>query len=128
MSKNESFQMTYSACQQEELQAIRKKYVVPEMDKLEQLRALDAGVEKKATAVSLSTGILGTLLMGTGMSLILSELGAVLGSASFPIGLLIGLSGIGILAFAYPLYVRTLRKEREKIAPEILRLTDELLK
>lgn len=128
MSKNESFQMTYSASQQEELQAIRKKYVVPETDKLEQLRALDAGVEKKATAVSLSTGILGTLLMGTGMSLILSELGAFLGSASFPIGLLIGLSGIGILACAYPLYVRTLRKEREKIAPEILRLTDELLK
>lgn len=128
MNKNESFQMTYSARQQEELQAIRKKYVVPEKDKLEQLRALDASVEKKAAAVSLSAGVIGTLLMGTGMSLILSELGEVLGSAAFPIGILIGLAGISILACAYPLYVRTLKKEREKIAPEILRLTDELLK
>ena len=43
------------------------------------------------------------------------------------IGILIGLVGMVLVAFAYPLYNRVLRKEREKIAPEILRLSDELL-
>lgn len=128
MEKNEKFQMTYSASQQEEVQAIRKKYVAKEPDKMEQLRALDASVDKKAAMLSISAGIVGTLIMGLGMSLIMSELGAVLGSLAMPVGIVIGIVGIVILICAYPIYNRTLKKEREKIAPEILRLTEELMK
>lgn len=128
MDNHETFKMTYSAQQQEEINQIRKKYIPQEQDKMEQLRALDAGVGKKATIVSLIVGILGTLIMGLGMSMVMSDFGNLLGSGALPIGIIIGVIGSAMLACAYPLYNHTLKKEREKIAPEIIRLTDELIK
>lgn len=128
MENKDRFQMTYSSREQEEIQSIRKKYLPAEADKMERLRALDAGVGKKATTVSIAVGILGTLLMGVGMSFAMSELGSLLGALAMPIGVAVGLVGIGILICAYPLYLRTLKRERAKITPEILRLTDELMK
>lgn len=127
MENNETFKMTYSAQQQEEIQAIRKKYAAPEPDKMEQLRALDAGVGKKATGISIAVGVIGTLILGTGMSLTMSDFGKLLGSLSGPLGIVLGVVGLVVLACAYPLYSRVLKKEREKVAPEILRLTDDLM-
>jgi hypothetical protein len=66
--------------------------------------------------------------MGTGMSLAMTEIGAALGSHAMVIGILVGIVGMVLVALAYPLYNRVLKKQREKIAPEILRLSDELLK
>lgn len=128
MENKDTFKMTYSAQQQEEVNQIRQKYAPKEPDKMERLRALDASVEKKATAVSIAVGVVGTLILGIGMSLAMSDFGAILGSAAFIVGIVIGLMGIAVLGCAYPLYNRTLKKEREKIAPEILKLTDELMK
>lgn len=128
MENKETFKMTYSAQQQEEIQAIRKKYTHKEEDKMEQLRALDAKVTNKATMISVIFGVVGAIIMGTGMSLVMSDFGALLGNAALPVGIVLGLLGMGILAVAYPLYNHTLKKEREKIAPEILKLTDELMK
>lgn len=129
MNENETFKMTYSAEQQDEIQAIRRKYIIPEEeDKMEQIRALDAKTTTKATMTAITVGVLGTLLMGLGMSLFMSDFGAFLGTLAMPVGILIGLMGIALGAFAYPLYLHTLKKEREKVAPEILRLTDELMK
>lgn len=128
MKKNETFRMTYSAEAQEEIASIRSKYVPKEENKMEQLRALDASAGKKATVRSLITGVSGTLIMGAGMSLVLSDFGGILGNLALPIGIAVGVCGIVILAAAYPIYNRTLKKEREKIAPEIIRLTDELMK
>lgn len=127
MDNHETFKMTYSAQQQEELNQIRKKYAPRETDKMEQLRALDASVTRKASCCAITVGILGTLLMGIGMSLCMSDLGNILGDRAFPVGIVLGTVGIGILACAYPLYHRTLKKERERVAPQILKLTDELM-
>ena len=120
---NDVFQFSYSAKQQEEVQRIREKYAPKVEDKLEQLRRLDAGVTRKGSTVSLVVGILGALLLGTGMSCCM-----VWGGPWFIPGILVGVIGIVGVAMAYPLYERVTRKEREKIAPEILRLTDELMK
>ena len=131
MENKESFNYTYSAKEQEEIKRIRKKYVAPatEEDKMAQLRRLDAGVYSKATTASLVVGVIGALIMGLGMSLIMTEIGAVLGTIlSMIIGIGVGIVGIIFVCLAYPIYNRTLKKEREKIAPEILRLTDELMK
>lgn len=68
------------------------------------------------------------MVMGSGMSLIMTELGAALGTFAMMIGILISLLGIALAAFAYPLFRRTLKKERAKIAPDILRLTNELMR
>lgn len=131
MENKESFNYTYSAKEQEEIKAIRKKYVTPEEteDKMAQLRRLDAGVYSKATTVSLIIGVIGTLIMGIGMSLILTDIGVMLGTVlSIIIGVSLGIVGIILVCLAYPIYNHTLTKEREKIAPEIIRLTDELMK
>lgn len=128
MYKKETFQMTYSADEQEEIQAIRKKYVTQKEDKMEQLRSLDAKATGTATARSIAIGVLGTLVLGLGMSLIMSDFGNLLGTLAFPVGIGAGIIGMIILGCAYPLYTKTLKKERAKIAPEIIRLTDELMK
>ena len=130
METKEGFNFTYSAAQQQEVEDIRKKYLPKEEDKMEQLRKLHAVPTQKAQAASLAVGVIGALIMGTGMSLAMTDIGQMLGShreLSMLIGILIGLVGMVLVAFAYPLYNRVLRKEQEKIAPEILRLSDELL-
>lgn len=131
MENIERFNYTYSAKEQEEIKAIRKKYV-PEQkteDKMAQLRRLDAGVYSKATMASLVTGIIGALIMGLGMSLIMTDLGKALGTVlSMVIGISAGIVGVVLVCLAYPVYNRTLQKERAKVAPEILRLADELMK
>ncbi len=133
MENNESFKLTYSAKEQEEIRAIRKKYAAPEQteDKMAQLRRLDARVTQKATSVSLALGVIGTLIMGIGMSLAMTDIGKYMGLAvemGMLIGILIGVVGIVLVCVAYPVYNAIVRKERAKIAPEILRLTDELMK
>ena len=129
----ETFSYTYSAKEQAEIQKIRNKYEKPtaEEDKMTQLRRLDASVHSKATAVALVLGIIGALIMGCGMSLIMTDIGAILGAPStlaMLIGVPIGIVGMVLVCLAYPVYNRTVKKEREKIAPEIIRLADELMK
>lgn len=128
MENKKSFSFTYSAQQQKEVEAIRKKYLPQEETKIEQLRRLHAIPTQKAQAVSIAVGIIGTLIMGTGMSLAMTDIGAALGSLAMIIGIAVGLVGMVLVALAYPIYNRVLKKQREKIAPEILHLSDELLK
>ena len=125
--ENNSFEYTYSAERQREIEAIRKKYLPKEEDKMEQLRRLHSIPTQKAQAASIAIGVLGALILGTGMSLCLTDLGATLGHLAMVIGILVGLWGLVMVALAYPLYTTVLRKERQRIAPEILRLSDELL-
>ena len=122
------FEYTYSAQRQQEVEEIRKQYLPKEEDKLAALRRLHAIPTQKAQAVSLAVGIIGALILGTGMSLCMTELGAALGRLAMMIGIAVGLVGMVLVALAYPLYNRVLRKQREKIAPEILQLSEELLK
>jgi uncharacterized membrane protein YccF (DUF307 family) len=128
MENKEEFSFTYSAQQQKEVEAIRNKYLPQEADKMEQLRRLHAIPTRKAQAASLAVGIIGALVLGTGMSLAMTEIGVALGSLAMVIGIAVGLVGLVLVALAYPIYNRVLKLQREKIAPEILRLTDELLK
>lgn len=118
----EKFSYIYSAKEQEEVNRIRKKYV-PSEDKMEQLRKLDAGVTSKATMISIIIGVIGALIMGIGMCCAMVWQGLW-----FIPGIVIGLVGMVIIAAAYPIYQRVVKSEREKIAPEIIRLTDELMK
>lgn len=128
----EIFNYTYSAKQQEEIKAIRNKYVEPQKteDKMTQLRRLDNAVTQKATTRSLVIGIIGALIMGSGMSLIMTELYQKLNvshGVGMLVGIILGIVGIALVGLAYPIYNRIIVKERKKIAPEIIRLTDELI-
>ena len=121
--KNEGFSYTYSAKEQEEIKALRSKYLPKEENKMEQIRKLDMKVSQKATMYSLILGVFGALILGSGMCCTM-----VWGNMWFVPGIIIGLIGMGIMAMAYPAYRKTLKKERERVAPEILRLTEELIK
>ena len=126
-----SFNYTYSAKEQEEIRKIQQKYQPKEEDDIDRLRKLDAKVTEKATIVSLQLGIVGALILGSGMSLIMTDLGNILGMQGITniiVGLLVGSIGMVLAILAYPVYQKVLKKEREKIAPEILKLTGELIK
>lgn len=127
-NREEHFSYTYSAAQQQEIETIRKKYLPPEENKLEQLRKLHRSASQKAQARSIAIGVLGALVLGTGMSIIMTELGQLLGQMSMAVGIPVGIAGLVMVALAYPLYNHVLKKERQRIAPEILRLTEELLR
>jgi hypothetical protein len=75
--------------------------------------------------------VIGTLILGFGMSLVMTELAESLGisgDAAMVIGIIVGIVG-GILAsLAYPIYNAIVKAKRKKLAPEIIRLTDELMK
>ena len=122
MAEKEVFEYTYSAPQQSEVQKIREKYLPKEVTKLDQLRALDAGVTRRGTAVSMVHGILYALVLGLGMSCCM-----VWAGQWFVPGILIGCIGLAGVAATYPIYNHVVKQEREKVAPEILRLCEELI-
>ena len=124
MSDPNAFTYNYSAKEQAEIKKIREKYAPRTVDspegKLERVRRLDAGVTQKGTAWALALGVVGTLVLGIGMCCCLVW-------EQFFLGILIGLLGTLTLALAYPVYTLIIARERKRIAPEILQLTDELM-
>lgn len=125
--KEDSFRFTYSAPQQSEVERIRSKYVAREESKLERLRRLDRSATAKARGWAITVGTVGALILGTGMSLMMTDFGVQL-SLPYPqiIGIVVGVLGLIPVALAWPVYRRVLQRERKRIAPEVLRLADEL--
>lgn len=124
MEGKETFEYTYSANEQEEVRRIREKYLPPEerVTKMEQLRKLDASVTRKGTIAAIAVGTVFTLIMGIGMCCCM-----VWTSELMIPGIIIGLIGMVGAGLAYPLYNHITRKERERLAPQILKLTEELM-
>ena len=122
--KNEVFSYTYSASQQAEIKVIREKYMPPteEEDKMERLRRLDRSVTKAGTAVSVIVGVMSALVFGVGMCCTMVWEGLMIP------GIIIGVVGIIGIISAYPLYIYITKKQREQVAPEIIKLSDELTK
>lgn len=121
ISNSPSYEYTYSATRQKEIDSIRNKYLPKEEDKLETLKRLDKSAEKPGAITALVVGITGTLLLGVGMCCTM-----VWKDSFFVLGIVVGILGIGILSGAYPLYKRITKKKREKVAEQILALSDEL--
>lgn len=136
MNENKSengFSYSYSAREQEEIKRIRKKYAEDsartDESSIERLRRLDASVTKKGTVASIIVGVISSIVMGAGMSLIMTDIGAFLPEMlALWIGVALGVVGIVGVALAYPIYKAITKKERERIAPEVLRISEELLK
>jgi hypothetical protein len=122
-NNNESFSFSYSAKEQEEVERIRSKYIPREESKLERLRRLDESAVRLGTVLSLIVGIVSTLIMGLGMSMAMVWTDTLL-----PVGIAVGVFGMLGISCAHPVYTLVVKKERERLAPEILALTEELLK
>ena len=123
MEKNNNvFEYTYSAPQQDEVKKIREKYLPKEESKMDQLRRLDESTTQKGMACSLTLGITGVLILGIGMCCTF-----LWGKYLMIPGIIIGSIGITGIALAYPLSCSITKKEQERLAPEILKLTTELM-
>lgn len=116
------FEYTYSASKNAEVERIRKKYApqTATESKLQQIKRLDSSVETEANALSLAVGIAGALILGLGMccTMVCTQL--------FILGVIVGIIGIVLCGCAYPLYKDTVKKKRAEIAPQILKLSDEI--
>lgn len=124
MSHNSTFTYEYSAKENKEVQEIRKKYMPQSESKLDEIKRLDKEVQNSGMVESLCVGISGILIFGLGMCLAMQVLGS--GALMIALGVILGLVGmVGIIA-AYPVYCRFFNKAKEKYAPRILELTEEL--
>ena len=126
------FSYTYSAREQVELKKIREKYTpaTDTEDKMTRLRRLDASVTNTAQAIALAFGVIGALVLGFGMSLIMTDFAEILDMHSdiaMGIGIVVGILGGALASLAYPVYHAIVKAKRKKLAPEIIRLTDELM-
>lgn len=120
---SEGFSYNYSAGRQAEIDKIKEKYLPTKISeqesKLERLRKLDASCEGAAQAAGIGLGVIGTLIFGLGMSLFLSF-------GYYIFGIVVGVVGIPLIIMAKPVYDKVLKAKREKAAPEIIRLSEEL--
>lgn len=113
--------------QQFMVQKIRAEYMEKESTGLDQLRALDKKVKRPANVFGYLFGSLSALIAGAGMSLVMTEIGMVVGIASPMIpGIVIGIVGMALAALNYPIYKRILSARRKKYAPEILSLSESI--
>ncbi|MBP3781870.1 MAG: hypothetical protein J6I68_01325 [Butyrivibrio sp.] len=121
MDNINTFEYNYSAERAREVEAIRRKYEEPKEDKFEQLKALDRQAERRGQILSIAIGIIGTLILGTGMSMVM--VGQVL---YFIPGVVIGIVGALALGAAYPIYKKVTQKDRDKVAGQVLALVKQL--
>ena len=121
MDNKDTFEYSYSAERAKEVEAIRRKYEDPSEDKFEQLKALDRQAERRGQILSIAIGIIGTLVLGTGMSMVM--VGQV---PYFVPGIVIGIVGTLALSAASPIYKRVTKKDRDKVAGQVLALVKQI--
>ena len=109
-------------------QRIRTQYMEKEHSELDSLRELDAAVKRPAKVFAYTFGSIGTVVMGTGMSLIMTELGKILGiSFAMPLGIVTGVIGMAMALANYPIYKRILDKRKDKYGATIIELSEKLM-
>ena len=111
------------------VQKIRTQYTEKEHTQLDELKKLDAKVKKPANVFAYVFGSIAALIMGSGMSLVMTDIGEIIGIASpMAPGIVIGVIGLLMAIVNYPLYIRILTSRRKKYADKIIALSDKLMK
>lgn len=110
------------------VQQIRTQYTEKEHTQLDSLKELDKKVKRPAVIFAYVFGSIGAIVMGNGMSLVMTDMGTVLGMAdSMAPGIVIGVIGMVIAIINYPIYCRFLASRRKKYADEIIALSDKIM-
>ena len=109
-------------------QKIRAQYIEKEVTELDSLRELDAKVKRPANLFAYIFGSISAVIMGAGMSLVMTDIGAMIGmeKALIP-GIIIGVLGMAMTLVNYPLYKRILGGRKKKYGSEILALSEKLM-
>ncbi len=107
------------------VQKIRSQYTEKDDSVLDVLKALDAKVKRPANVFGYLFGSVAAIIMGSGMSLVMTEIGATIGiESAMPIGIIIGSVGLLMAIVNYPIYKKILNRRKEKYADQIIRLSD----
>ena len=110
-------------------QKIRTQYVEKQSSELDALRALDAKVKRPANVFAYVFGSISAIIMGAGMSAVMTDIGSILGLGDLMVpGIIVGCVGLLMALTTYPIYKKILASRKKKFGPEILRLSEELLK
>jgi len=120
--ENSTFTYQYSATRNSEIERIRKRYLPKEENKLEKLKSLDRKVQNAGMIESLCFGIIGVLVFGVAMCFGLGVFNTMMWPA-IPLGII----GMLLMLVAYPLYKYLYNRKKNELAPEILRLTEEMM-
>ena len=111
------------------VQKIRTQYTEKQHSELDELKELDAKVKKPANAFAYTYGSISAVVMGSGMSLVMTDIGTKIGlTATMVPGIVIGIVGMGMALSTYPIYKKMLSARKKKYAPEILKLSDKIMK
>lgn len=111
------------------VQKIRTRYTEKEHTELDALRELDAQVKRPVNVFSYVFGSIGAIIMGAGMSLVMTDIGSTIGVAA-PLlpGIVIGVVGMVMAVVNYPIYRGMMNRRRKKYAKEIIKLSDKIMK
>lgn len=111
------------------VEKIRSQYTEAEHTDLDALKALDSKVKKPANVFGYIYGGLGAIVMGAGMSLIMTDIGTVLGmTATLIPGIGVGIAGLILCCTTYPIYKRILAARKKKFAGRIMELSERIMK
>ena len=111
------------------VEKIRSQYTEKENTDLDALKALDARVKRPAKVFGYIYGAVGAVVMGAGMSLVMTDIGMVIGlnSALLP-GIAVGIVGLAMSCTTYPIYKKILISRKKKYAHQIMELSDRITK
>ena len=111
------------------VEKIRSQYTQQENTDLDALKALDARVKKPANVFGYVYGSIGAIVMGAGMSLVMTDIGTMLGMTETLIpGIAVGVVGMGMALTTYPIYKKILNSRKKKYAAKIMELSDRITK
>ena len=127
MNNENTFSYNYSAKENQEVLKIRTQYTEKQPTALDELKALDAKVKKPANVFAYTYGSVSAIIMGAGMSLVMTEVGGMIGITGMAPGIVIGVAGMALALTTYPIYKRILDSRKRKYASQILELSEKLI-
>ena len=111
------------------VEKIRSQYTEQEHTELDELKELDTKVKKPARVFGYTYGSIGTIVMGAGMSLVMTDIGAMLGMTETLLpGIVVGVVGLGMVLTTYPICRRILNSRKKKYAGKIMELSERIMK
>lgn len=110
------------------VQQIRTQYTEKEHTQLDALKELDRNVKRPANVFAYIFGSIGAIVMGSGMSLVMTDIGVSIGVNNGMVpGIIIGVVGMFMTIINYPIYKGILGSRRKKYADKIIALSDKLM-
>ena len=110
-------------------QKIRAQYMEKQSSELDELRELDSKVKRPANVFAYVFGSISAIIMGCGMSLVMTDIADIIGMDADPMisGIVIGIVGMLMAIVNYPMYKGILNSRKKKYGAEILKLSEKIM-